>query len=374
MDERIFDAMLKTALEEALQEDTKELDKLPPVRQSWRQRRRMRKMLADPWRYARCLRASGQQAEPRRRKNLARWLAVAVIAALLTGTAAGYALRSGDFFRQMFDESPWAAQYSGAADTEQVLNMGGGGLGVAVEDEHFRFELLDAISEGENAMAAVRITVLNMEPLEEAFGTVSVAPGRFLTQDGSFLDTGTSSASYVYPGDDESLAENQMLMIFRTAGNQVGGEQTYSIDFHDFGYTKGFDENGWEETAVLIPGDWSVPVKLDFDGGTVLERDELVQLETCAFTVDQIRLSALTVGMDIHCAVSEVDAVFDLLRDAVVRMEDGTEVPCTGFRLSGKGEDEEGFASEALFEFELPLEKERYDSIVVQGHEISLRK
>ena len=51
MDGPIFDAMLKTALEEALREDMKDLDSLPPVRQSRRQRKRMRKLLADPFGY-----------------------------------------------------------------------------------------------------------------------------------------------------------------------------------------------------------------------------------------------------------------------------------------------------------------------------------
>ena len=70
--------------------------------------------------------------------------------------------------------------------------MGGGGLGVAAEDAHFRFELLDAIAEGETAMAAVRVTVLDTALLEEAFGAATVSPGKFLEEGGSFLDTGTT--------------------------------------------------------------------------------------------------------------------------------------------------------------------------------------
>ena len=122
MDGPIFDAMLKTALEEALREDMKDLDSLPPVRQSRRQRKRMRKLLADPFGYERRQRTAPEQ--PARRRRHIRWIAAAVIVVLLSGTAAGYAL-GGAFFQRMFDESPWAVRYGGAADTEQLLDMGG---------------------------------------------------------------------------------------------------------------------------------------------------------------------------------------------------------------------------------------------------------
>ena len=378
MDGPVFDAMLKTALEEALREDLGALEQETAApRPSPRQRRRMRRMLADPWGYARRLRSEERrqpEETPRRRRNPARWLtAAAVIVVLLTGTAAGYALRGGAFFQRMFDESAWAARYAGAADTEQLLNMGGGGLGVAVEDEHFRFELLDAISEGENAMAAVRITVLDMTPLEEAFGSRTVAPGRFLEHDGSFLDTGSTSASYIYPDTDNSLAENQFLMVFQTAGNGTGA-RTLTINFHDFGYTNWLGEDQQEqEDIVLVPGTWTVPVELTFDGGTVLEKGETVTLDGRAVTVDRVRISALTVGMDLHCDWEDTDAVSEALMDAVFRMDDGTEVTATGYRYGGGGEDEAGFASEVLYEFGMPLEKGRLSAIVIGGQEIALK-
>lgn len=106
MDGPVFDAMLKTALMEALEEDLKDLDTVPAKRPSVRQRRRMRRMRADPWRYARIL-AHGEEPagkEPAGRKRRpVRWLLVAVIAAILAGTAASYALQGGEFFRRMFD-------------------------------------------------------------------------------------------------------------------------------------------------------------------------------------------------------------------------------------------------------------------------------
>ena len=373
MDGPVFDAMLKTALEEALMEDMKELEGAPP-RTSLRQRRRMKRMLADPWGYARRLRAAETaETPPHRRKTPARWLTAAVVAALLTGTAAGYALRGGAFFQKMFEESAWAAHYGGAADTGQLLEMGGGGLGVAAEDAHFRFELLDAIAEGETAMAAVRVTVLDTALLEEAFGAATVSPGKFLEEGGSFLDTGTTSTEYCYADMDPTLAEDQLLMIYRTDGERTGGEQTLEIEFRDFGYTRydGEDPNG--EDVVLVPGTWTIPVELRFRAIREMEIGRKIQADGCAFTLDRIRLSALSVGLDIHCGQEDAEHLSELLRSATFLMEDGRAVEAVGYCLAGKGEDEAGYASEVLYEFGMPLERDRLSALCIGGERISLR-
>lgn len=48
MDEPIFDAMLKNALQEALEEDLRQMEDPPRLHLSLRHRWRMRRMLADP--------------------------------------------------------------------------------------------------------------------------------------------------------------------------------------------------------------------------------------------------------------------------------------------------------------------------------------
>ena len=174
MNEQLFDAMLRTALEEALEEDCREA----PAEQkhtghtSLRQRRRMRRMLADPWGYERRSRAA-KQMEAQQKMQVKtpvrhlRWPVLAAAVLLLTVSVTGYALRGGAFFQSFFEKSPWAEDYAGTADTEQLTELGGTGIGAVAEDEHLRLELLDAISEGENALAAVRVTVKDTELLEK---------------------------------------------------------------------------------------------------------------------------------------------------------------------------------------------------------------
>ena len=102
MNEQLFDAMLRTALEEALEEDCREA----PAEQkhtghtSLRQRRRMRRMLADPWGYERRSRAA-KQMEAQQKMQVKtpvrhlRWPVLAAAVLLLTVSVTGYALRGG---------------------------------------------------------------------------------------------------------------------------------------------------------------------------------------------------------------------------------------------------------------------------------------
>ena len=196
MNEQLFDAMLRTALEEALEEDCREA----PAEQkhtghtSLRQRRRMRRMLADPWGYERRSREA-KQMEAHQTMQVKtpvrhlRWPVLAAAVLLLTVSVTGYALRGGAFFQSFFEKIPWAEDYAGTADTEQLTELGGTGIGAVAEDEHLRLELLDAISEGENALAAVRVTVRDTELLEK-YGLERLA---FLNIEGSFFASGSGS-------------------------------------------------------------------------------------------------------------------------------------------------------------------------------------
>ncbi len=390
MDDSVFDAMLRTALSEALEEDYQEMaQKEGPHRRKDRpsrhQAKRMRRMLADPFGYERRSRITPEkekrpapEVRPFRWRHCLQGATAAALILLLTGTAAAYALRGGDFFRHMFESSPWATEYSGIADIDQVQEMDGGAckLGTVVEDEHFRFELLDAVSEGENALAAVKITVLDMQPVEEALGGDTVAPAAFLNTSGSFFDSGSSETSFIYPNEDNDLEDNQLLLIFRSSKNSAGLARSCDIVFEDFGYQKwSGDRDTIAEDVVLIPGKWTIPITLKFDGGTVLEGQKTVQLEDCTFTIDRICISALSVSIDLHCPREFEDRLYELLPAVEICMRDGGTALYTGFSSGGGGEQEDGEVNiHALYEFELPLNKAQFFSFRIGGKEIPLTK
>lgn len=376
MDGPVFDAMLKTALMEALEEDLKDLDTVPAKRPSVRQRRRMRRMRADPWRYARIL-AHGEEPagkEPAGRKRRpVRWLLVAVIAAILAGTAASYALQGGEFFRRMFEDSPWAAEYGEAANTQQLLEMGGSNLGTVVEDDQVRVELLDAVSTGESAMAAVRITILDTDLLQRTFGENSVSYGRFLLVDGSFFLTNSSQTEIRDSEMDETLADNQLLMIFRSDGNAVGENRQCTITLHDFGYYQYDSEDDREgEKVVLIPGEWTLGMNLSFDGGICYEPNETYTLRGCQIQVESVCVTALTTRMVIHCRTEDVEMLMEVFREGKICLADGTQLDFSGYFFGGLGGDEADFSCEIRYEYAMPLDREQVAGIRADEQDILL--
>ena len=203
--------------------------------------------------------------------------------------------RAEKFFRRMFEDSPWAAEYGEAANTQQLLEMGGSNLGTVVEDDQVRVELLDAVSTGESAMAAVRITILDTDLLQRTFGENSVSYGRFLLVDGSFFLTNSSQTEIRDSEMDETLADNQLLMIFRSDGNAVGENRQCTITLHDFGYYQYDSEDDREgEKVVLIPGEWTLGMNLSFDGGICYEPNETYTLRGCQIQVESVCVTTLT--------------------------------------------------------------------------------
>ena len=218
-------------------------------------------------------------------------------------------------------------------------------------------------------MAAVKITVKNPELLAQAAGEDGSGCGYFLHTGGTFFESGNSQTSYIYPDADRDLEENQMLLIFRTSGNPADAGKSVSIDFCDYGYERytGEKQEIRHET-VLVPGVWTLRMELDFDGGIFLEKHETTALDHVSLTVDSVRITALSVGLNLRYGQGSFEDVSDALRNAAIRMRDGTEIPYSGFTLSGGDA-----ACQALYEFELPVDREEIAALVVDGQEISLR-
>lgn len=367
MDGPIFDAMLKTALEEALRQDMEQLERTPEVRQSSRQRKRMKKMLADPWGYVRRQAAAPEKPLVRRR-NPARWAAVAVVAALLTGTAAGYALRGGAFFQRMFDTSPWAAQYGGAADTEQLLDMGSQTLGAVVEDEKLRLELVDAVSDGQFAMVAIHMTLLDPAVLE---GLAMELP-HFLDTDISRVSGGPEDStvgSYgtsVRPwlGPDGAETGGYSLIFSIDDGALLDGGD-YRITLRDLGFF------GKDDYEVLAPGTWTMDVSLL--PGEVVSRapEQVCEIAGTAWVLERVTCSALALKLEFRGGEAEV-SFRDLSSslNPVVRLKNGMSIGSEGYSCGIVGSMDD---IEVTLEFQMPIDVETVESVTVCGQEVFLR-
>ena len=355
MDGPIFDAMLKTALEEALREDMKDLDILPPVRQSRQQRKRMRKLLADPFGYERRQRTAPEQ--PTRHRRYIRWVVAAVIVVLLSGTAAGYALGGGAFFQRMFDESPWAARYGGAADTEQLLEMGGAADG-DIEDCGLRLTVVDAVSDGQMSMISVQMTV----PPELA----DLGPGGLCFQELDILPLdGREKADFGYglsirPWPD---MEGQYLLIFSITDTALEQGGSYRISMEGLGC------RGEEGPEVLLPGTWDLEVTLRPASVQNYGTDQPFSVGGETWTLTRAAVSTLALTLEFQTPETDVDLrELDTMMAPAIRMTGGEIIDrssCVCGITSRTGQ------VEMTLEFQMPLNVEQIESITVFGRELT---
>lgn len=369
MDGPIFDAMLKTALEEALRQDMEELEKTPEIRQSHRQKKRMRQMLADPWSYARRQAAATEKA-PARRRNPARWAAVVVIAALLTGTAAGYALRGGNFFQRMFDTSPWAAQYGGAANTEQLLDMGSDALGAVVADETLRLELVDAVSDGQFAMAAIHLTVLDqtvLEALEREFPHFMETDISKVSGEPEEQRIGSYGVSVRPWRGETGPAEGQYLLVFSISGRDLSDGGVYRIDLQDLSV---FGEGGYE---VLSPGAWAMEVSLQPGEAAALYPELACELGGTDWVLEKLTCSALALQMEFRGLEEAEELSFrdmDMRLNVSLRVKDGGTIGREDYVCGISGGPDH---MDVTLEFQMPIDVEEIESVTVCGQEILMK-
>lgn len=349
MDRRVFDAMLKTALEEAIRQDMEDAPAAPPP--SRRQRQRMKQLLTD---------AFIDTEAPRRRGNPARWLAVVVIAALLTGTAAGYALGGGQRFRQLFEASPWAAVYGGAADTNQLLEMGGTVDTLAAESNGLRFEMLDTVSDGQMAMASVRMTVMEEAVLERIAarpGGVSFAVMELLSESGEMaLQYGMSLEAWTGNAD---LMPGEYDLVFSVKDENLSQGGTYTIVLQDF----------TGDGECLLAGTWTLSMTLRPAETLTLEPARACRLGDALWQLEKLTASPFAVTLWFHLLEGDEEFRWEDLEGTEIHLRDRVlgQKDCVWGASSGGG------SLELTIEFQMPLDTSLLEQLVLGGEVIPLK-
>lgn len=322
MDDLVFDAMLKTALAEALRLDLEEAPAAPPP--SRRQKRRMRRLLSG---------GAAQRPGLARPKLPGRWLAAVIAAALLTGAAAaGFALGSGERFRQMFEDRHLNKDYGSAANTEQLLDMGVE-MGATVESGGVRFEMLDAIFDGQTVMISVRMSVLDpelLEKLEKSDGTLlimdlSLFPGEGETDPP--LACGLRTLE-----DTENLEEGQYDLILSASDESLSEGGRYSLRLGDLVL---FPKD-WGRGDVLREGSWTLPLILRPTEILRLEPDWICPVNGVDWVLGSVVLSPLGMHVRFYCSGQERHvSQWPSYKDLEFHMKNGEVIDSRGFSSSG---------------------------------------
>lgn len=386
MTEYEFDRVLRDALMEAMREDlAAQPDREEPVPLSRRQRRRMKKMLSDPgeyyWSYVRSaagksnLTERADTSEPvnfadlrRHKTRLMRLVVAVVIAAVLAGSALAYTLTGGEFFRRMFQlQAQEQGQNSSYMDTDQLLEMGGSNVGAVQDTKEFRFELVDAVSSGNSAMIAVRVTAKKMEdfPRETSPHYRNYS---FMDLDGTLFGDGASTAGwhYVFSDEDQILRKNEFFLIFSVTSGEEIPAGTYTLNLHDFGYSD--DEN---HSVVLYKGDWILSISLG-DGARhsrTIEMNKTYQQDGCGYVLEDVTVTPLSLTMNFHCDSDDQDCAkkfYDRLRGTQITLKDGTVVDSSRFCCGCSSAGSNGHWTITVnLEFNVPLPVKSIDSVAL---------
>lgn len=365
MDGPVFDAMLKNALEEALRQDVEEAPAPSPP--AWQQRRRMRRLLADP----RAVRGGFPETEAARRfRNPARYLAVVVIAALLTGAAAaGLVLGGGERFRQMFERDGWAADYYGnAVDTTQLLDMGAEMDTAFLESGGLRFEMLDAVFDGQLAMVELRLTILDpavLECLQEE--NPAFREAEILLENGGQVEFwGYSSSSREEGGDPEgALEKGQYSLVFTIHDEDLNTGGRCSIRLRDLTL---FGAEG--EQTPLLAGEWTLSITLRPTEVLRLEPNAVCRVNGVDWILDGVTLSPLALGLTFHREEGGRYSRWAPYKGLAIRLKSGEVLDIKGSTGIGSSDTH----IDVHVEFLMPLDLERADSLLVCGVEIPLRE
>lgn len=358
MDGPVFDALLKTALEEALRRDIEEAPEVPPP--SLRQRSRMRRLLAG----SECAHSPESGVK---RRTPARWLAAAVIAALLTGTAAGLALGGGERLRGLFEQNEWAAGYYGdAADTEQLLDMGAGITAAQAESDGLRLELLDAVSDGQTAMLEVRLTVLDPALLERVRDCVMLffAEVEFLPEDGEAVERfGSSFRSWE---TEEELEEGQYSLLYSFSGDAVSAGGRYSLRLEDLVlFTEGSSSGD-----VLKMGPWTLSVALRPAEALRLEPNAVCRVGGVDWILESVILSPLSLRLDFSREDGGRYSDWVPFKWLALRLKNGEVLDVKGTSRYSVSDDH----SHVEVSFPVPLDLEQVEALRVCGVEIPLHE
>lgn len=364
MDGPVFDAMLKNALEEALRQDMKESPEIPAP--SRHQRRRMRRLLAEPW----------SAGEPfcktescRRPRNPARYLAAVVVAALLTGVAAaGLALGGGQRFRAMFEENDWATDYyKDAANTEQLLTMGAGMDTTLVEAGGLRFEMLDAIFDGQKAMVELRLSVLDPDLLERlgednpSFGETEI----LLENEQSVGTWGYSSSLWTEAYPEDPFQEGQYSLVFSISDEMLNAGGSCGIRLQDLVLFR-----LGEEPETLLFGEWTLSITLRPTEVLRLQPNVVCRVNGVDWILDNVTLSPLALGLSFHREDEGGRySRWTPCKNLSIRLKNGEILDLMGSSFIGSSNT----SVDAQVEFLIPLDLEQADSLFVCGAEIPLQ-
>ena len=389
-----LDDHLRDALMEALREDWAQTlepqgaSETPKL--SHRQRSRFQKMLKNPKeycrRYFRAVKkseeadafATGREARVRKKYVLRLGMA-AVLAAVLAGSALAYSLTGGEFLTQVFGVfGRELGLDGGVVNTEQLAHMGSAELGVILETDEMRFELLDAVSGGSMSMTALRVTCKGLDRVieEDAEGNCkwqamfSDVGGTMMSFDSPLSSMG-SGMSYRYDAAYGPLKPDQFYLLLNTNSDEPVQAGTYTVVLHDL-VKDGMD--GQKE--ILRTGDWTLEIPLA-DGekyARTVDTGGIYTLGAADYRLERVQYSPLSMNLFFTGVNAWKEGDRFTFDDYSITLKNGEVLEGEWFfcGISSGGSPDGPEKARVTLEFNAPLDVEQIASVQFNGNSAAL--
>ena len=242
----------------------------------------------------------------RRRKNWSAILIAAAATMVMMSTVAfavSEDLRSAamTFFARFFAEEVQQKPTTyPALDVETLGALSGETIGIVVDTDELRIEVMDVISSGNDAMVALRITAKQLTTVlrDNGFDEVPLNNFRFgIDSDGSLFDKMDSTKDYyIYSDADESLEPNQFYLIWTITSLNGFDKGPYSIKLGNLGYYNALAPDYCGKITVQYAGPWTFNLTLggDNEQNRVIFVNREVEIAGQRYLIERLYLTPLT--------------------------------------------------------------------------------
>lgn len=236
-------------------------------------------------------------------KRSFRWSA-AMLAAVLMVAASSAALAASDslrttvasFFAGFFQEKASAqTNMYPALSSAELEALSSETVGVVIDTDELRIEVMDILSGGNDAMVAFRVTAKQLDSLLLHTGWDDAPLNNYRFESagyGTFFDhLDTGAYSYIYSDTDPSLADNQLYLIWQLNSLHGFAEESYTVTFSKFGLR--YLDSGF---SVKYPGPWTFSIRLNNNSehSRTINLDHTLMLEGKRYTLKYLHLTPLT--------------------------------------------------------------------------------
>ncbi len=237
-----------------------------------------------------------------------------------------------------------------------------------LESGGLRFEMLDAVFDGQKAMVELRLTVLDPDLLERlqeqnpSFGETEI----LLENSRDVGAWGYSSAPWTEAYPEEEAQAGQYSLVFSINDEILNAGGSCGIRLQDLVL---YEYGSGAET--LLPGEWTLFLTLRPTKVLRLEPDAVCRVNGVDWILDGVTLSPLALGLTFHR--EDRDGRYSRwspCRDLSLRLKNGEILDIKGSAFVGSSNAE----VEARIEFPVPLDLDQAESLRVCGVDIPLHE